>query len=421
MSDRNNSSLDNIPVELVLVGLIVAICAVVGYFFPITYKGPWALFRIVEISIVTFLPILPFDKHAELTDILNVLKERPWDSLNYSGMRNVDATMLPVTGWFYIASMVFVVWFFRIRKPTYKKHLDYEGLLDELSKYYRFARCMIKLNPIKDMKEIDITKGDFRVREAPTYYMAKIGAVKQLKVPGSRKPFLYIDKEVAHSKMISQLGRRHRDWSSYTDYERWLIAAFMCFICSKKFGDDLQHEGEMILGDASYYFNDEMPYEKVNERVNSVIEKHANNELIRNISRSHAYTTGVIRELFHISKTRGIHPAFHFSWLYTVDRTLAMLLNETGMPDERGGGIEIGPPESCIESFYPRIHWFNEKRAKTRFIGPVTKYALDDIEEYLCDFFDFKRKDELPDLIEQVGKENEMTLSPDELAKIIAL
>lgn len=421
MSDGKKSTLDSIPIEAITLLFFAIVVGVIGYYFPITFKGPWAAFRYAEISIVHTMPFIDESTKTFLGNVLNTLERKSWASINYDGMRNVDGAMLPITGWIYVAIFMFIVWYKKLRKPTYKKHLDYEGLLDELSKYYRFARCMITLNPLKNVDSIDVTQGDFRIKESPASYLASLGAIKQIKVEGLRKPILFMDKKVAHKGMLKQLGRRHKDWDSYDDYERWLIAAFMCFIASKKFGDDIQNEGEQILGDASYYFNSEMSFKLVKQRADAAIEKYKDNPIVKEIAQSHAFTSGVIRELFHISKTRGIHPAFHFLWLFTVNRTLALLLNETGMPDERGGSVEIGPPESCIECFYPRVHWFNEKVAKRSIMEPMTEYALDDVDEYLIEIYNFKPFSELGEIIETQGDDAIITVKPEQLKDVLKL
>jgi hypothetical protein len=203
--------------------------------------------------------------------------------------------------------------------------------------------------------------------------------------------------------MLKQLGRRHKNWTTYTDYEKWIVAAFMCYLAAKKFDDANHQMGDEILGDASYHFNDEQfSHKQVTNKADAAIAMHCELPVIKNIGHSHAFTNTVIRQLFHLSKSKGVHPAFHFSWLYTVDRTLALILNETGMPNERGGGIEVGPPESCIEAIYARAHWINEVKTKSKLLSPCCRYTLDDVEDYAVRMYGYKREADMKEIIAEI-------------------
>lgn len=399
MSDNNHSNLDNIPFELFAFAAFIGLLALAGYFYPILWKGPWALFRYCEINTILFLFPLPSSLESELSGVIFALDNKPWGSLNYTGMMTVDRMMLTITGWVYIVIfMAFII--NKLRLPTYTKHLNYEQLLSELSKHYRFARCMIKLNPLKEMKEIDVTKSAFAIKKSPKLFMTEIGATSTLRIPGSSIKYTYINKDIAHNKMLKQLGRRHKDWTTYTDYEKWIVAAFMCYLAAKKFDDTNHQMGDEILGDASYHFNGEQfSHKQVTNKAEKAIAMHCELPVIKNIGHSHAFTNTVIRQLFHMSKTKGVHPAFHFSWLYTVDRTLALVLNETGMPNERGGGIEVGPPESCIEALYTRAHWINEVKTGGKLLSPSCRYTLDDVEDYMVRMYGYKREEDINEMI----------------------
>lgn len=375
-----------------LVACFVIMAVIVVHYNPVVYKAPWALIRFLEISAI--LLFSNYVSKVDFHDVLSVAHARimkgHFGSIDSKMMNVIDNILVyEYTGFIY-AALAALFFYKRFNRETFDKSLNFDELLGELSRHFRFARCMIALDPTKDVKTLDFSKGPFALKMEIIPYLEKHAAIGRFRVSPTADESRYMIRDKADSALIRTLGRRFKSVDDLNYYERWLFAAFCLKLKSKKYGADQPFkDAETLLGDISYHLNGEGNLKRANAITKAAIAKYRNDPEIVGYCNKHAFVSGVLKELFHRAKSRGVHPCFHFTWLFTVDRTLMLVLEETGMPDERGGIPEISAPESGIECLYPRLHWTNENKQGVRLFEPACSYILDYIEQTLVKNYDF--------------------------------
>lgn len=387
--------------------LVFGLAFLLLYFNPVLYKAPWAIERWLEISI-----ILLWSNHVSKVDyhrILTVAQERiekgSFGSIDAEMMNIVDNILVYEYSGFIYTGLMALYLIHRLTREEFNKSLDFEELLREQTRYFRFARCMIALDPTKGVKKLDFKTTPFRLKEEIIPFFKRHGAISSLRVTPTSNESFYMIREKADAACLRTLGRRFTSVDNLHYYERWLFAAFCLKLKSKKYGTDKEFkDAETLLGDISYHLNGEGDLKRAEAITNAAIEKYRNDPEILGYIGKHAFVSGVIKELFHRAKARGVHPAFHFTWLFTVDRTLMLVLEETGMPDERGGVLEISSPESGIECLYPRLHWSNETKLGAKLFDPTCSYILDYIESYLMKTYGFISEAEANKIIAEQKK-----------------
>ncbi len=391
--------------------LVFGLIFILMYFNPFLYKTPWALERWVEISIVLFYSnhISTVDYHRVLSVALERIEKGSFASIDSQMMNVIDNILVyEYSGFIYTGCLAFFV-MRRLTREEFNKSLDFEELLKELSRHFRFARCMIHLDPTKDVKVLDFKQTPFRLKEEIIPFFKRHGAIGSFRVTPTSNESSYMIREKADAACLRTLGRRFTSVDDLHYYEKWLFAAFCLKLKSKKYGADKEFkDAETLLGDISYHLNGEGNLKRAELITKNAIEKYRNDPEILGYINKHAFVSGVLKELFHRAKSRGVHPVFHFTWLFTVDRTLMLVLEETGMPDERGGVLEISSPESGIECLYPRLHWSNETKLGAKLFEPTCSYIMDYIEGYLVKTYGFVSEAEANKIIaEQKKREQE--------------
>lgn len=380
--------------SFVLIGIFVILLL---YFNPILYKTPWAIERWIEISLVLLFSYLvsKVDYHQVLTVAKARIEMGNFSTIEPEMMKVVDEILVyEYSGILYtILLAIFII--HRLTREEYNTSLNFDELLNELSKHFRFARCMIHLDPTKGAKVLDFTKTAFRLKEEIIPFFKRHNAIGTFRFTPTSEESFYMIRDKADAACLRTLGRRFKSVDDLHYYEKWLFAVFCLKLKSKKYGEDQEFkDAETILGDISYHLNGEGNLKRVNQMTNAALKKYRNDPEIVKYCNSHSFVSGVLKQLYHQAKSRGVHPSFHFNWLYTVDRTLMLVLDETGMPDERGGVVEVASPESGIECLYPRLHWTNEKKAGTRLFEPACSYIMDYIEDYLVKTYGFVKETE---------------------------
>ena len=377
--------------------LIAVFVMLLLYFNPAIYKTPWALERWVEISIILLFSnyVSRVDYHQVLTVAKARIEKGHFSSIDPEMMKVVDNILVYEYSGLIYGFLIAVFIVNRLTKEEHRTSLNFDELLNELSKHFRFARCMIHLDPTKGAKVLDFTKTPFRLKEEIIPFFKRHGAIGSFRYTPTSEESFYMIKEKADAACLKTLGRRFKSVDDLHYYEKWLFAVFCLKLKSQRYGDDQEFkDAETILGDISYHLNGEGNLKRVNKLTTAAIAKYRDDPEIVQYCKSHSFVSGVLKQLYHQAKSRGVHPSFHFNWLYTVDRTLMLVLDETGMPDERGGVVEVSSPESGIECLYPRLHWTNEKKAGTRLFEPACSYIMDYIEEYLVKSYGFVKESE---------------------------
>lgn len=391
----------------ILVVMMMGLFFAIFYFNPILYKAPWVLLRFIELSVILLWSnyISTVDYHGVLTAAHDRLLLGNWGTVRLDMMDVVDDILVhEYTGLFYAA--LFALYAYRrYSKEEFNTTLNFDQLLAQLSRHFRFARCMIHLDPTKGVDVLDFTQGPFRLKEKIIPFLKRNGAIGSLLLTPVSDETFYLNKAKADEVLLKTLGRKFTTVNNLHYYEKWLFAAFCLYIKSRKFGDKFCRDGDLILGDISYHINGEGNLKQANKMTEDVINKYINDPQIKTITKSHNYVHGVLRELFHQAKSRGTHPSFHFQWLFTIDRTLMLVLDETGMPNERvdnaSASPEVASPESGIECLYSRLHWTNEKMARTRLYEPACSYIIDTIEEMLVNTYDFMPEREAIEILKE--------------------
>jgi hypothetical protein len=372
--------------------LVAAFFLVIIYFNPILYKTPWAIWRFIELSLI--LAVSNFVSRVDYHGVLSVAYERilsgSWSTINTEMMSVVDNILVNEYSGYAYSLLLIVFFVIKFTREEYRKSLNFDELLEQLSRHFRFARCMIHLDPTKGVKALDMTQGPFRLKEEVVPFLKKHNAIGSFQMTPVSEESFYLKKNVSDETLLKTLGRKFEGIDNLNYYERWLFAVFCVYIKSKKYGDALCREGDLILGDISYYINGEGNLRRANALTNKIIKQYMKDDQIQKVCKSHYYISGVLKSLFRLAKSRGVHPSFHFQWLYTIDRTLMLVLDETGMPDERGSVLEVASPESGIECYYPRLHWTNEMIAKTKLYEPTCSYIITTfLEDYLVRVYNF--------------------------------
>lgn len=403
-SDRND---DGLYLWLSVALIIVAFAAVL-YFFPIIYKAPWAIFRFIEISILLLFSnyIMRLEYHLALTAAWERIVNGNWNTIISEMMLVVDDIMVNEYSGSVYTVILMGIFARRITRERFNKTLNFDELLEQLSRHFRFARCMIALDPTKGEKVMDFSKGPFRLKEEIITFLERHQAIGKFKVSATESESSYMIRDKAEAALLNTLGPKFKGFDALQDHEKWLCAAFIFFIKSTKYGESKEYlNGETILGDVGYYFNREGNLRRVNRLVQLAKSSYLDDPDIKSCLNGHAYVYGVIKQLFHMAKSKGVHPSLQFTWLFTKDRTLALVLEETGMKDERGAVIEVASPESGIECIAPRLHWTNETVQQTKLYEPACLYILDWVDDYLVNIYSFVRETDAKQII-QTAKDN---------------
>jgi hypothetical protein len=400
MASEQNPDIDDSLFYLVVLLVFIA----QFWMFSDFYKGAWVNLKIGEIYLMKPFHFMISDNSIQM---LNYYESALQDSnklitLDIETIIVIERNLFFVYVWLYPAFLIFsgIKRIFSKPKNEYTEEHTMDTLIEQETKtIWRFNRHLNKYNPLNET--LDITEGVYSIRLKELKYCTLNNILVKQDIEDKNYIF---QRDVAIDKFKKQMGPLYYGTDSMLDQERWLLAAFLLFVSnSKEFAFD-------IMGDASFYYNDEMKKEEVNQRVKYVLDsfkageskfpaptfaeklhswsigegfkikgdetdyKFGQNVLVKT-EKKHAYTYTLLMGVFEQAKDMGEFSAAKFTWIKTYNRELHFSLLDVGM--EGNGSIEAAGPETHYQAELA----FEKKLSNPEIILYVD-YLQDKMKEY---------------------------------------
>jgi hypothetical protein len=340
--DYDRSAKDSIAI---LVMVFAALFSLI-YFLPEFHQGLWFAIKKIEIYAILIISkidvggMLISNQMAENVDFINEkINEIPIGSFKWRGMINTDAA----TGYFaYVFNVILILTGLVLalkNKEEFKTRYDLESLLEITSRTWRTQRYLLKYNPLK-ISGYDATKSNFRLRDKPVSYLENNNVIT---FEGND---FFVDKIQLGDVLQKQLGKEFTSVKEMKDFEQVLFAAFALVICQinkkckpvKKVAE-AKIVSEDLLGDLSYFYNDEFSLSDMMKSVRKINDYALKQDKIKNIVNRHAFDTTLLRGMLaEVRKSAGVYASALFSCIAVEDRVQFVSLFDEGMGES---GVEV--------------------------------------------------------------------------------
>mgnify|MGYP003669260032 CR=1 FL=1 len=400
MASEQNADIDDSV--FYLVGLLVFIAQF--WVFSDFYKGLWVYLKIAEIYMMKPFHFMISENSIQMLNYYESALKDPNKliTLDIGTVMVIERNLFFVYVWLYPAFLIYSGVKRIFSKPIneYTEEHSMDTLIEQETKtIWRFNRHLNKYNPLNET--LDITEGVYMIRLKELKYCTLNNILIKHDIEDENYIF---QRDVAIEKFKKQMGPLYYGPDSMPDQERWLLAAFLLFVSNnKEFAFD-------IMGDASFYYNDEMTKEEVNQRVKLVIDSFKagkskfptpsfpeklnswlvgegfnlegdktdykfGQEVLAKSEKKHAYTYTLLMGIFEQAKDMGEFSAAKFTWSKIYNRELHFSLLDVGM--EGNGSIESAGPET---HFQAEVAF--EKKLTNPEIMLYVDYLQDKMKEY---------------------------------------
>tara|TARA_R110002033_G_scaffold135713_3_gene175306 strand:+ start:34278 stop:35495 length:1218 start_codon:yes stop_codon:yes gene_type:complete len=335
--DYEKDAQDTLAIFILIIGGVVALL----YFVPEVYQLPWFVVKKVELYFIMAISFFDANHHiisvkmAENVSFIDEkLSEIPIGDFYWSGMNNTDRATL-FFGYIFNVVLIFLgAKLAFANNEVFNKRHDLESILKVTSQIWRTQRYLIKYNPL-EISGYNATKSQFRVRDKPIQYLIDNGVLT------FANDDYAINRQSLQDLYRRQLGSEFTSVDNLRDFEKVLFAAFAVVLCSinlklKKLEKvkDAKTEAEKLLGDMSYYYNDEYSLKDVLKSTNKIIKYALKQDVIKILLTKHAYNSTLLRGMFFkVRKASGVFPASVFSFIALEDRAQFVSLFDEGMPE----------------------------------------------------------------------------------------
>ncbi|MBO1897677.1 hypothetical protein HNW13_018220 [Shewanella sp. BF02_Schw] len=335
--DYEKDAQDTLAIFIIVIGGVFALI----YYVPEVYQFPWFIVKKLELYIIMGLSILDINHHIvsiQMAENISFIDEKmseiPIGDFYWSGMINTDSA---TTYFGYIFNVLLIFFGAKLafaNNEVFNKRHDLESILKVTSQIWRTQRYLIKYNPL-EISGYDATKSKFRVRDKPIQYLVDNGVLT------FANDDYAINRQSLQDLYRKQLGKEFTSVDNLRDFEKVLFAAFALVLCGvnlklKKLAKvkDAKTEAEKLLGDMSYYYNDEYSLKDVLKSSNKIIKYALKQDVIKALLTNHAYNSTLLRGMFFkVRKASGVFPASVFSFIALEDRSQFVSLFDEGMPE----------------------------------------------------------------------------------------
>ncbi|GGB65973.1 hypothetical protein GCM10011607_28340 [Shewanella inventionis] len=374
--DYEKEAKDTLSIFLILIAGAVALV----YFVPETYQLPWFITKKAEIYLIIGLSYVDLKNVIVSREMLEnalfinqKLNEIPIGEFYWEGMNNTDKAT-------HFFGYVFNVILFGLgaklaftNNEKFKTRHDLESLLKFTSVKWRTQRYLIKHNPL-EVSGYDATKSNFRVRDKPIEYLKRNGV---LIFDGDNYAFNRVALQEVYQK---QLGPENNGIDGLKDFEKVLFAAFSLVLCcidqktNKTSGVKASKiEAENLLGDLSFYYNDEYSIKDVLSKAKKINNYAVKQEKIQKILANHAHNTTLLRSMLsQVRKQSGVFAAALFGCIALEDRVQFVSL------------FDEGAPESAVETYAIELNLHYEQQTGRRCLMMHTARMEKYIDIYLA-------------------------------------
>ncbi|QIR16509.1 hypothetical protein [Shewanella aestuarii] len=353
-NDYEKDAKDTLAIFVILIAGAVALV----YFVPETYQLPWYLtkklefYLILGISHIDVKGVIVSKEMLENAHFINEkLNEIPIGDFYWEGMNNTDKATFRYGLVFNFILIGLGAKLALANSEKYKTRHNLESLLKFTSAKWRTQRYLIKHNPL-EVSGYDATKSNFRVRDKPIDYLTKNGV---LAFDGDNYAFNRVALQDLYQK---QLGPENTGLEGLRDFEKVLFAAFSLVLCcidiktQKTSGvKESKAQAEELLGDMSFYYNDEYSLKDVMAKANKINAYAIKQDRIKKIMANHAHNTTLLRAMFaQVRKDSGVFAAAMFGFIALEDRVQFVSL------------FDEGAPESAIETYAIELNLHYEQQ-----------------------------------------------------------
>lgn len=384
----------------IAITLLIAVISCLFYFLDELITIPWAAVRFIEsymwTHVLFFLPDIMTLPHAELREKLMTIDS--WVDIGYKDAYQFEYSVLFRTTWIYlIPTIKFALLIVLKKRPLdeARTRLNVDELLKVQTETWRFNRYLLKYDPTK--ASLDVQSSVYAVREGILSGLKRT----QIMTVDRDTNSICIDAERAHKVFSEQLRHRVdspddiynmpfiiqflfvvfslREESLNDVYDatekkkalrkikalrllRSINRTFPLPVLNKRIDKRLagvemeyayadydltslmplelsynENVRAQLLGDYSYYLNDEMSLKSIKQKVSSLLPMMLANSKIQSYFKEHAYMETLLRRLIFESRRFGKMPPSQFTFVKIIDRQLWYALSDEGLP---GGAIE---------------------------------------------------------------------------------
>ncbi|PMO89861.1 hypothetical protein BCT01_00850 [Vibrio tasmaniensis] len=410
------------------------------YYFDEIITIPWALWRYADSFIWSNLPLPDFITvpHANIIKSFDNLEELRL--LEYGHVYQVEQSVMFVTTWLYL--LISIPGIKRVvtknrHADKFKERLNLDSLIEQQSVLWRYNRYLIKHNPIKESLDVNVSR--FAARENVRSGLKRTKIIrphrptntvifdlplateifsKQLRYPIKtvddvlNLPFQFHFFICIFASRISELPdlispERINDAKKRVKrikLIKWVTPTILKKVYKNKF-KALEHElislayhnynatqkikhslgvnedfRFQMLGDYSYFLNDEHDVTYIEDEIARVLPIVMENEIVLEYLSQHAFAETFLRRLLRESRSLGKLSSSQFGYLKIMDRQLWYAMNDEGLP---GSTIETAGIKAHFEAEYTR---------KRRHVFPTVDQAFSNLENMNipkdCDQFD---------------------------------
>lgn len=296
--------------------------------------------------------------------------------------------------------LIGVVLFWYAPTAKFKKNYTMRSLAKQESKIWPEISPVIELNLVKgDIKKgpwgISQTEWEFarkhKLVKAPDSQHKTVhqvpGAARLKYVPGANEEEIdtreRLDKDLARSKFIEQLGAQWLGIHRAAPYVRGIYAACLVRIVAKDFTDinkiakHITESNNLFRTMAKEYATYGGDVSRMDfSGADRIIATYKDHPVVKMMDARHAYTYTLMASMLHVSRKNGVVASAMFIWLRPVDRRLWYILNNVG-------GYTYFPECAGIAA-----HWLTERGVGVALIYPCVEEAVLGLEIALKDYIE---------------------------------
>lgn len=386
--------MNNIQVFFFALSLNIVVIAAILFFNPMLITMPWAVLKHGYLSVLELQAKMIGVDVPMISYVTDYFSQTPYDKFSFKVMGKIEDKLYFLGGWLPpILMMMFGLHvLYHVRSNRYRTSHTLETLLEQETRYWRFNRYLVKVNPFDHSK--DVTKSVFRMAEMPSKFLEKRNLLH--KVPDAPSKVI---RHKAKKTFVPTLGKMIAGLESFSENEKLILAIFLAVIYPergdngkpgkplkfkslKKLGREYAILG--LCGDVSYSISGEMNESIYKAQVDEILEKCWDCAYVKEKLKRHAFTQTFIRGVYIDVKRGGVFPPSYIGWMKMWDRNLFYNLHTTGVPGNGFGYVKKeNQPGKQIEVSMIVRHYISERIAETAIPTPEVDLLLDDIDVFL--------------------------------------
>ena len=340
--------------------LLVVLAIMIGYgiyhFFH-SYIAEFVLYiKYYEIKALNFF--FPSESYSSLIDNLYFSLHEGIHNVSLTDIQSVSSFVGNTLLWplAILGLLISLILYFAHPSSGYKDIETMDSLRSKLKGTYPCIQVVTELDLVRQ----PINEGPWAMALSPVEFAKKYKLLTR-----TEEGKLSVDNLNTRILFTEQLGPYWQGVDVLPKHQKAIFAALCLFVDYKRSEAESLLEQFALSATKDSIVSGKLDYSKVD----SIINKYKNSQLIKDITSSHAYVYTVFTQMLSQARSTGIVASASFLWLKPMDRLLWYTLNN------------VGRKAVFIETGAVTAHWKAEVKLGYAVKRPLLDSALDALKE----------------------------------------